>query len=68
MHSDDSYITRILLLDLPQLRKNMHTVDSAKRPEVEKNDAPAKLFKRNCMRTGMDPVETMREFRGANAR
>jgi hypothetical protein len=68
VHTDDRYIARILLLDLPQLRKNMNAVDSAIRPEVEQDHVSAQLGQTKRIPTSVKPVEALWEFRRANPR
>jgi hypothetical protein len=57
-----------LLLDLPQLRKNMNAVDSAIRPEVEQDHVSAQLGQTKRIPTSVKPVEALWEFRRANPR
>jgi hypothetical protein len=66
VHSDNGYVVRILLFDLPQLRKNVHAVDSSVGPEIQKDYLALKSFQRDRFSTGMNPVEARRKFRCAN--
>jgi hypothetical protein len=68
VHPYDSYVAGIPLLDLPQLRKNVNAIDSAVRPEVEKDHVTPKTFQRERLFACMDPVEARREFGCANTR
>lgn len=67
MYSDDRYIVRVLLFDLPQLREDVQAVDSAIGPEIQKDYLAPKPFQRERFSTGMNPVEARRKFRRANA-
>jgi hypothetical protein len=67
VYSDHDDVVWKLLLDLPQLRKNVDAVYSAIRPEIQKNHLPADAFQRKGFATRMNPVETLREFGRANA-
>jgi hypothetical protein len=61
VHSDDRDVPRVLLLELPQLRKYVDAVDSAVRPEVEEEQLPAEVGEREATAAGVDPVHVGRE-------
>jgi hypothetical protein len=65
--ADDRYVFGVVLLDLPQLRKNVNAVDSAVRPEIQEDYSAAKFSELDAFPAGMDPVEARRKFRGTNA-
>lgn len=68
MHSNDDHILGVPFFDLPQLRKDVDTVDSAVGPEVEKDYLPAQARQRQSFAAGMNPVEPGRELWRANTR
>jgi hypothetical protein len=66
--SHDSDFVGILILDLPQLRKDVNTVDSAIGPEIQQYYSSAKLRQRERGAVGVNPVKARWEVRGSNAR
>jgi hypothetical protein len=67
MDTNDHDIVGVPPFDLPQLRKNVNTVDSAVRPEIQEDYSAAKFSELDAFPAGMDPVEARRKFRGTNA-
>ncbi|MDQ6770494.1 MAG: hypothetical protein M3Z54_10970 [Gemmatimonadota bacterium] len=65
--SDYYHIVGVLFFDLPQLRKDVQAVDSAVRPEIQKDYPATKAFHCKRVSTGVNPVEARRKFRRANA-
>ena len=59
MNTNDDYFG-VGLFDLTQLRKCMHTVDSAKSPEVQDHNMTPQLFDADRM-IAIDPVQALRK-------
>ena len=58
---DDDHLVAVLPLDLPQLRKGVHAVDSAEGPEVEDRQPPTQVG--DVKGSGdVEPVEPIREI------
>ncbi len=66
VHADHRYRVGEPCIELPQLRKYVDAVDSAIRPEVEDEDPPTQLLERERAAARIDPVEHVREARGAH--
>src|ERR1700737_1811206 len=65
MHPDDDHPVAVFSLDLPQLRKGVHAVDSAEGPEIDDGQPPAEIAE--VQRPGhVEPVQTVREVGGSN--
>src|SRR5262249_48392424 len=65
VHPDHDDLVGILALDFPQLRKEMHAVDSAEGPEVEEAEIPLEISQMQGSRD-VQPIDTGRELRGTN--
>jgi hypothetical protein len=61
VHPYDGDVARVLLLELPQLRKYVNAVDSAVGPEVEEEQLPAEVGEREPAAARMNPLEIRRE-------
>ena len=59
VNADDHQLAAVLSLQLPQLRDDVQTVDSAEGPEVEHHDLAAQLAQRQRA-IGVDPVQAGR--------
>ena len=62
LDANDCNIIGISLFELPQLRKNVDTVDSAVGPEIEQEELAAKIGELKPAAAGVDPVERVREI------
>jgi len=59
--TDDDHPVAVLLLDFPQLRKQVHAIDSAEGPEVDDRQPPAQV--RQPERPGhVQPIEAFRKL------
>ena len=63
MHPDDDHPVAVFPLDLPQLRKGMHAIDSAERPEIDDPQPTAEIGQAQWP-GDVEPVQPWRKVGG----
>ena len=61
MDPDHRQLIGVLLLQFPQLRKNMHAVDSTIGPEIENDDLALQSLERHWT-VCIQPIQALRKF------